>query len=163
PSTPQGTHQELRLLTILGPALIASKGYAAPEVERVYLRAHELCQQRGDTSQLFPILFGLCIFYFIRGELQTARELAEQLLTLAQSVDDPALLLEASLALGNTLFFLGELRLARKYEEQSIALYDPQQHHAQAFLYGGTDPGVICFSYTAWVLWHLGYPDQAIQ
>ena len=50
------------------------------------------------------------------------------------------------MALGSTLFFLGEFSLARKYEEQGIALYDPQQHHAQAFLYGGTDPGVSCFS-----------------
>jgi predicted ATPase len=82
---------------------------------------------------------------------------------LAQSVHDPALLVEAHSALGNTLFFLGELGLARKYEEQGIALYDPQKHHAHTFLYGMTDPGVICLSYTAWILWHLGYLDQALE
>ena len=30
--------------------------------------------------------------------------------------------------------------------EQGIALYDPQQHAAHAFLYG-QDPGVVCLSY----------------
>jgi predicted ATPase len=43
-----------------------------------------------------------------------------------------------------------------------MALYDPQQHRAHAFLYGGHDPGVCCQEYTAWTLWALGYPDQAL-
>ena len=71
---------------------MATKGYAAPEVEQAYTRARELCQQVGETPQLFPVLFGLAAFHLVRGELQTARELSEQLLRLAQSVQDPALL-----------------------------------------------------------------------
>ena len=43
-----------------------------------------------------------------------------------------------------------------------IAFYN-QQHRSLAFLYGGYDPKVTCLSYTAWVLWHLGYPDQALR
>ena len=30
------------------------------------------------------------------------------------------------------------------------------------FLYG-IEPGVFGLAYAAWVLWHLGYPDQALQ
>ena len=86
---------------------------AAPEVEKAYARARELCQQVGETPQLFPVLLGLWAFYVVRGELQTARELGEQLLSLAQSVQDPALLLMAHYALGCTLFCLGELTSAR--------------------------------------------------
>ena len=122
---------------------MATKGYAAPEVEKAYTRARELCQQVGETPQLFPVLCGLWMFYIVRAELQTARELAEQLLRLAQSVQDPPLLLEAHVALGNTLYYLGELASARAHLEQAIALYDPQQHHSHAFLYG-QDPGVPC-------------------
>ena len=44
-----------------------------------------------------------------------------------------------------------------------MALYDPQQHHALAFLYGGEDPGVVSLSFAAWTLWLLGYPEQARQ
>jgi predicted ATPase len=42
-----------------------------------------------------------------------------------------------------------------------MALYDAQRHRASVFLYG-EDAGVICHSTTAWTLWYLGYPDQAL-
>ena len=62
-------------------------------------------------------------------------------LSLAQSVQDPALLVEAHHALGQTLFFLGELALAREHLEQGIALYDPQQHRSLPFSMEGMTPG----------------------
>ena len=48
-------------------------------------------------------------FYLVRAEHKTARELGEQLLSLAQSVQDPALLLEAHMALGLPCSFLERL------------------------------------------------------
>src|SRR5262245_33029776 len=103
PETPERISQELTLQLALGTPLMATKGWAAPEVGHVYARARELCKQMGETPQLFPVLFGLWAFYQVRGELQTARELAEQLLSLAQRQQDPALLLQAHYALGDTL------------------------------------------------------------
>jgi hypothetical protein len=50
--------------------------------------------------------------YFIRAELRTAYELGEQLLQRAQEAHRPALLLSAHLAIGDTLFNMGELLLA---------------------------------------------------
>jgi predicted ATPase len=44
--------------------------------------------------------------------------------------------------------------------EQGIALFNLQQHHSLAFVYG-INPGVSCLSFLAWTLWFLGYPDQA--
>jgi predicted ATPase len=90
PDTAEHTQQELTLQTALGGSLITIKGFAAPEVERVCTRARALCRQVGETPQLFPVLWGLWLFYEVRGELQTARELAEQLLGLAQRQQDPA-------------------------------------------------------------------------
>ena len=145
----------------LGQALIATKGYAAPEVGKVYACARELCSRVGETPQLFPVLWGLCAFYMVRVELQTANELGKQTLRLAQSLQDPALLLEGHQVLGHILYFLGEMTPAQEHLEQGIALYDPQQH-SHAFLYGH-DPRVACLGYTALALWYLGYPDQALQ
>ncbi|HEV8715146.1 MAG TPA: adenylate/guanylate cyclase domain-containing protein, partial [Candidatus Binatia bacterium] len=162
PDTPERSQYELMLQITLGVPLMITQGYAALEVEKAYTRARELCQQLGETPQLFPVLRGLWTFYLVRAELQTAHELGKQLLRLAQSVQDPALLLEAHLALGNTLFFLGELAPAREHLEQGITLYDPQQHRSHAFLYG-QDPGVDGLSYAALVLWLLGYSDQALK
>jgi class 3 adenylate cyclase/predicted ATPase len=162
PETPEHTQQELDLQTALAPAWMAAKGYAAPEVEQAYGRARELCRQLGETARLFSVLRGLGAFYFVRGKYQTARELGEELLSLAQSPQDPARLLGAHQVLGIAWFWLGELPSARGHLEQTIALYNPQQHRSQAFR-AGQDPGVLCRAYSAWALGLLGYPDQALE
>ncbi len=162
PDTPERAQQELVIQAALGPVLIATKGYAAPDVEQTYSRAHALCQHVEETPQRFPVLRGLWSFYLARGEVQTAYELGQQLLHLAQRQDDPALLLEAYEATGLTLFYFGELARARAYLERSMALYDPQQHHTHVFLYG-RDPGTFSLSYLAMALCLLGHPDQALQ
>ncbi|MBV9546840.1 MAG: AAA family ATPase, partial [Chloroflexi bacterium] len=51
--------QELELRLTIGPALMASRGWAAPEVEACYDRARALCSELGDTPQLAPVLYGL--------------------------------------------------------------------------------------------------------
>jgi predicted ATPase len=162
PDTPERAQQELDLQTTLGSALVAIKGQASPEVEQAYSRARELCQQVGETPQRFRVLRGLWYSYLHRVELQTARELGEHLLTLAQQVGDPALLLEAHYALGNTLNYLGEFAAAQAHFAQGIALYDPQRHRSHTVRYG-QDPGVICQAYAGVTLWLLGYLDQALQ
>jgi predicted ATPase len=162
PGTRERAQQELRLQIALGAPLLATKGYAAPEVGNAYTRALELCQQIGETPQLLPGLWGLWQFYIVRTEFQTAYELGEQLLTTAQRVQDSAFLVGAHQALGVTLFHLGELAPARAHLEQGAALYDPQQHSSLAFLFG-QDPGVACRSFAALTLWLLGYPEQAVE
>jgi class 3 adenylate cyclase/predicted ATPase len=163
PDTLERTQRELMLLTTLSIPLIAIEGYAASAVEKTYAQARELCQQMGDTTQLFPVLWGLWNVYATRAELHTARELGGQILTLAQGIQDPARLMLAHRLLGDTFYHLGELLPTRAHLEQALALYDPQQHHALALLYGGEDPGVVALSFAAWTLWLLGYPAQARQ
>jgi predicted ATPase/class 3 adenylate cyclase len=162
PDTPERRQQELTLQVTLGAPLMMTKGWAAPEAAQAYTRARELCQQRGDTPQLFQVLRGLWRFYQNGGNLRTAHELAEQCFSLAQRLQDVALLLEAHEVLGITLYQLGEWMPARAHFEHGMALYDPQQHRSLAFLYG-EDPGVACHSRMAHVLWMLGYPDQALE
>jgi predicted ATPase len=162
PATPERTQQELALHMALGAPLIATKGWASSEVERTYAQAQALCRQVGETPQLFPVLYGLWVVHYTRAKLPAAQELAGQLLCLAESRRDAALLMEAHHALGNTLLRRGELAAARGHLEQGIALYDPRQYRSHTFLYG-LDDGVAGLGYTAWVLWLLGYPDQALQ
>jgi predicted ATPase len=160
PETPERAQQELTLQVTLGTPLIAIKGYF-PEVEKVYRRALELCRKVGETPQLFPVLGGLWRFYGMRGELQTAHELTEQRMRLAQSVQDPAFLIDAHRTLGLSWFWLGEFASARAHVEQSIALYDSQQHTSPSFL-SLQEPKMHCLTFTAWALWFLGYPDQSL-
>jgi predicted ATPase len=163
PDTPEHAQQELMLRIALGRALMATKGFAALEVEQAYTRARELCRQLGETPQLFPVLGGLVVFYLDRGKLQTACELGEQCLSLAQRTHNPAHLLWSHCLLGTTLFYPGEFVPSREHLERGIALYSLQQHRSLTFLSGSADPGVACLSYAALALWLLGYPDQALE
>jgi predicted ATPase len=95
-------------------------------------------------------------------ELQTARELGEQMLSLAQHGHDPAGLANAHITLGYALFSLREWDAARTHLEQGVAFYNAQQHRSQGFL-TETHQGVFGLSRLAQVLWELGYPDQAVQ
>src|SRR4029434_6500368 len=113
--TPEHRQQELALQITLGAALTATKGMAAPNVEAAYQRARELCQQVGETPQLFPVLGGLMRFYLVRGEVQSAPELLEKMLSLAQRVHDPAGLANAHITLGNALLSLREWDAARPH------------------------------------------------
>jgi hypothetical protein len=54
----------------------------------------------------------------------------------------------------------GELRAAREHLEQAVAVYDPERHGSTAFTFG-RDLGVSALSHLTWVLWLLGYPNQA--
>ena len=162
PDTPERTRQELSLQTALGGPMIATKGFAEPEVGAVYTRARELCRQIGESPQLAPILWGLCGFHTVRAEHYTAHEIAEELLHLAQSVQDPALRIEAHYAVGQALYFRGDFAQCRVHMEQLLALYDRGQHHSLAYTYG-YDPGVMGETVMAYALWHLGYPEQARQ
>jgi class 3 adenylate cyclase/predicted ATPase len=161
PETSERTQREVDMLIALGGSLNATKSIAAPEVAQTYLRAQHLCQSLAEPQRLFPVLRGLWNHYNIRAELQTAHQLGARLLSLAQQVQDPAMLIAAHRALGTTLFWLGTVAAAHTHFVQGIALYDPTQHRASAFLYG-EDAGVVCHSFAAWTLWSLGYPAQGL-
>jgi predicted ATPase len=160
--TPARMQQELALHLALCAPLQATKGFAAPEVAHVYTRAHMLCQQVGEATQLFPILWGLYAGHHTRAEWQTAWELGEQLLALAERLSDPETLLEAHRALGGAAFFLGKFAAARTHMEQGLALYNTQQHRSHTFLYGQNPKGQF-LAIVTWSRWVCGYPAQALQ
>jgi class 3 adenylate cyclase/predicted ATPase len=162
PDTPERAQQELTLLIALGAPLQATKGWAAPEMGTAYTRAQELCQQLGEDTQLFMVLWGAWQFHVVRAEYMTAHDLAQQLLHLAHSRQDSASLIQAYYALGLTLICQGEFVTARECFEQGVLLYDPQLHNPNIFLYG-FDPKVGCLFFAAWALCHLGYPKQSLS
>jgi predicted ATPase len=162
PVTPERTRPELDLLLALGPVVIAIRGYGVSEVGHVYTRAQELCQQVGDLAQRFVALHGLWSHHLVRAELETARQVGEKCLRLAQLQQDTDLLVEAHVALGVARFWRGEVAVARGHLEQARVLGWPQRPRSRALLYG-QDPLVAGLSYGALALWSLGYPDLALE
>jgi class 3 adenylate cyclase/tetratricopeptide (TPR) repeat protein len=161
--TPDRMQRELTILMTLGPALMATRGYAAPDVQHTYARARELCQYAGDTLELFPILMGLCRFYYAGGVMQTARELGEQLLSLAQMNHDAAGLVVAHTALGTTLCFMGAFVQACRHLERGSEGSLPLQEELALARRWSTVPRIQCLIWEAYTLTVLGYPDQALR
>jgi predicted ATPase len=162
PKTPERDQRELSLQIALFAPLAGARGYAAPELGKAYARARELCEEGCESNQLFLVLYGLWGHNLVRGELRIARDLAEQSLTLAETTGKAAFLMEAHRMMDEVSFHRGEFVAARQHLEQALALYDPKQHRAHAYVYG-QDPGVAALSHGSWILWHLGYPDQALR
>jgi predicted ATPase len=160
PETPARRQREVDMLSALGASVLATQGYAAPEVGEIYTAARQHCAHLDAPHQLFPVLRGLWNHHYVRAELQTAHTLGEQLLSVAHHVQDPAMLVAAHRDVGATCFQQGAVAAAHTHFVQGIALYEPQQHRALVFLHG-QDAGVLCRSYAAAALWYLGYPDQA--
>jgi predicted ATPase len=161
PQAPERHKQELEIQMALGPALVAARGFSDPGVGQAYARAWELCQLLEDNVHLPLVLRGREVFHYVSGELNKAREFAKQLLDLAERQQDPALLVGSYHALGQTLFSLGDLIACRRTVEQGIALFDPAQHRLPNW--PGGQSGEQCYLYGAFVLWVLGYPDQAMR
>ncbi|HXV84371.1 MAG TPA: adenylate/guanylate cyclase domain-containing protein [Candidatus Binatia bacterium] len=163
PETHETLKQAVNIRIELAPAVIATSGFAAPGLERIYVEARALCERLGETPQLFPVLWGLARVYDTRGELKRGSELGGQLLASAERLQDPALILEAHHELWANLSDLGEFSAALTHTKHGIEIYDAERHRQHAFLYGGHDPGVCGLRHAAMMLFLLGYPDQALQ
>lgn len=111
------------------------------------------------------MLQGLRRLYTLQGDpgdAPRAQKLGEQLLAQAQRQNDTALLQEAHWAIGQNHCYLGEFEPARRHLEQSSAVYAPQSLNSQASRdAAGTQ--IACLVHNAYVLWGLGYPDQALE
>ncbi len=152
--------RELSLSLGLGPALTAARGYGAPGVEETYTRALELCDQLGDAPERFWVLWGLGAYYQARGQHQEALLKGQELQQLAALQRE--LQAEAQFGVGSSLFYLGQLNEARNELEKGAAFFT-NQIAEQNMSPSGHHAGVMSLGYLAIVLWHLGFPDQAVH
>ena len=160
PETPERTQKELGLQVTLAFSLLCTVGYAALETGTNMAMARELCQGLGDTVQLIPIIFGLWTFYICKGDLKSALEAAEHMLSIALTLDDPVLLVGAHVGFAMTRLHRGEFVASRQHFEEVIRLYDVAEHGRYLQLYR-MDPAIHCASQMIRLLWLLGFPDQA--
>jgi predicted ATPase/DNA-binding SARP family transcriptional activator len=161
PQTPERDRREFALRLAMYAPLTATQGYACPELERSNARAHELSLRLGEARELIPALTLLSGFYSFRAEFQTALELAERALTLAERLESPGHIVWAVQVIGMTFIYQGDFVAARQNLERTLEFDDV--HHTAMLPVRGRDPRVVYRSFAAWVLWSLGYPDEAQQ
>ena len=153
--------KEITFRIALGVPLQNVVGTASSEVAESYSRAQVLCEQLGETEQLFPVLWGLWFHHTNHCQHRRACELADQLLEVGLQRNDEALLLEAHHCQWASRFLVGEPGATLDHAEQGMQLYRAEDHHALSFTYGGHDPGACARDHSAFALWLLGYPEQA--
>ena len=155
--------RELGFLNPLGTAVIAARGYGAPEVGPIFARARELCRRSGEPTSLFAIMWGTWVWQLVRGELRLCRKLADEALALAEQVNEPGMLMEALFPPAVTLVFRGDFAAAHAHSARALAEYDDRERTLFWAGITGEDSGVAHRCYLAVALWHLGQVDEALQ
>jgi predicted ATPase len=134
-----------------------------PEVVPIFRRAQELCELIGEPSQSFAILWGIWAFYVSGGDLRPCMKLCDEATALSERLNDPGILMEALFVTGLTSFLHGDFAGARACHARAIADYDDRERTKFWAGHTGQDSGVTHRCWLALALWHLGYPDQALQ
>ncbi len=150
---------ELRLHLLLASRCIATEGYGARRVERLYTRAAELCRQLSDDAALLKVELGLQGWCFMRGDLMQALDIAHRCRQVTAASKDPMQRLQADWALAVTLFHRGDAVAAVALMDHIGQHYRPDMHRPAAV----QDPGVMSLCYSAWAQWELGHVDDALR
>ena len=168
PTTPALRREQIRLQVDLITPVMHLKGYAAPETKAAAERARLLIEQAEalgepleDPLLLFSVLYGLCIANAVAFNGAVLRELAEQLLALAEKQAMVVPRMVGHRLMGMSPLLTGEVAAGRAHFDRALALYDPTEHRPLATRFG-QDVGVAILSFRSLALWLLGYPDAAL-
>jgi class 3 adenylate cyclase/tetratricopeptide (TPR) repeat protein len=118
---------EIDLQAAIGPAYMATVGWAAPEVERSCVRLRDLAAAKGDGPRLFQAVWSLWTVDFLRGRLDPALDTARQVMGMAQAVGDPMLRIMGHHAVGYSHFYRGEYDDALAHAAEASALFELEQ------------------------------------
>lgn len=156
------TGLEFALQAALGNMQVAMKGYGSQDARRCFDRAVELSRQVTESSEFFPVMFGLWLGGRSDNFTAAPLEFADRLDHIAQASGDPEHRLVVNYAYGNNLFWLARYKEARHHQEAALAA-PASIDSARLIANYGEDSRILSRSFLAWNLWFQGYPDQARQ
>ena len=151
-----------QLHTAYGNALIAARGFGAPETTEAFARARKSASGDKDAAERLAAIYGLWVGSDTRGELPSMRAHAVAFLSEVAARPDSPEAGVAHRAAGITCWFAGEYREARDHLERALALFQPGRDDDLAFRFG-VDPGVAAMVYLAIASWPLGDVRRAIS
>jgi class 3 adenylate cyclase/predicted ATPase len=165
PETVDRAKQELAVQRLLGQASFATRGYASPEATRAFSRARELCAVIGDDNNVCPVLFGVWLFELNGGHQANAEKTGVEIVDRAERTRDAGARIAGNMAVAISDLHLGGLVEGRPHFDKAIELYRAlADTDAARLTYDyGMELGAAAYAYSAWCLWLLGYPDQALR
>jgi class 3 adenylate cyclase/tetratricopeptide (TPR) repeat protein len=155
------TQHLTQLHVAYGNALIAARGYSAPETAEAFARARESGSSDKDAPARLAADYGLWAGSFVRGDLPLMRAQAAAFLADVEATPESAEAGVAYRAAGMTCWFVGQYREARDHFEKALALFQPGRDDDLAFRFGH-DEGVAAMIDLAFVSWLLGEVDRAL-
>jgi predicted ATPase len=155
-------HRMTQLQVAYGNALIAARGFGAPETAEAFERARQSAFSAQDTPERLAADFGLWAGSYTRGELPSMRAQAAAFLADVEARPDSPEAGVAHRVQGITHWFAGEFVEARDHLERALALFEPGRDDDLAYRFG-MDPGVPAMAYLAFVLWSFGEIDCALS
>ena len=162
PETPERHSEEFAFRSMMAPAILAVKGFAAPEAVLNFQRARELGLRLVRVEEMYQLLFHLATMHELRGEYGLAEQILDERLRLPSAKDGAAVQIDSDTLLACSLFHQGEFSRAIETAANGVGLYDPRKHAGLIATYG-ENPAVACHGWAALAMWCLGYADQAIE
>jgi DNA-binding SARP family transcriptional activator len=158
PQSTERTRSELDVHMRLGALFAQLHGAQSVAGRAAVTRARELAEELADSPATIAAYRSLYEVAVARAEHTEARELAERMLTVSQRLADPASLAQTHLAMGRTLWCLGEPATAREHLERSLDLARTAPDPPHEML----PVGIIARLQLAPVLDLLGHEDEAV-
>jgi predicted ATPase len=155
-----GQQQHMRVA--YGNALIAARGYGAPETTEAFARAREAATGDKGASERLAADYGLWVGSYVRGELTAMRAYAKAFLGDVEAKPDSPEAGVAHRAAGMMHWFAGEYREGREHLEKAPTLFQAGRDDDLAFHFG-QDAGAAAMLYLALTLWPLGDIARAVS
>ena len=89
PEEPRWLDRELDLQNGIAPVLMTVHGWGATHVRHACERARDLASQLGRFDKIYPAVWGLWTYYFLRGEMDEAAVTAKSALEMAEASGVP--------------------------------------------------------------------------
>jgi predicted ATPase len=137
-----------------------SQGYSAEESKAAFIRARELAAAIDDATERFTIYFGLWVGNLMRGELGSAREIAETFLREAERGARTTERGAGRRLLGSTCQLQGDIIEAQANLVEALSIYDSERDREARFRFG-MDTGAAARAYLAHTKWGLGEVEPA--
>ena len=153
---------ELALRVKIGPALLAIKGFGAPESRENYERACGIAEKTGDSAERFMAMWGDWISRTVSGQVIEAAKRSDDLVKLSQRLDHEDFVLQAHHSRWTNFYLIGDARITRADTQIGIRMYDIERHRHHRHIYGGHDPGICACGVGANAAWLTGHADEAL-
>jgi predicted ATPase/class 3 adenylate cyclase len=152
----------LRLHSALTSVLMVTLGYGSEEVGRIGSRTVELSRRVGDSELLPPVLWQIYTFTYTRAKFNEAYDIARALRDRTQGAADPTAQMFGHIAMGLSLFALGEITAALEEFNSVVHIHEAAANVIVSYRYG-LDGGAVGYGHQGWCLAMMDRADEARQ